>query len=90
LSHLPERTCAGCRAKRPKHELVRIVAAAEGQAEPDQRARRNGRGAYVCRQPSCWREAIKRHGIDRALHSKLSASGQSQLLQALATIGDEK
>lgn len=64
----PERTCVGCRRRRPKPELLRIVRTAEG-VRFDERQRLPGRGAYVCPGRECLEAAGHRNGrsIQRAL-----------------------
>ena len=90
MKHMPERTCAGCRTKRPKHELLRLARTPEGGAEIDRLGRARGRGGYLCFQPACWQAGIHKHGLERALRTKLTPGGREELLRALATIGDEK
>ncbi|MFS8640208.1 MAG: YlxR family protein, partial [Symbiobacteriaceae bacterium] len=51
--HVPQRTCIGCRAVRPKRELLRIVRTPEGEILFDPSGRRAGRGAYLCPSASC-------------------------------------
>jgi hypothetical protein len=59
MSHTlePTRTCLGCRRRRPKRELVRLVRGADGRVGVD--AAGPGRGAYVCREPDCLERALK-------------------------------
>ncbi|TMF58082.1 MAG: YlxR family protein [Chloroflexi bacterium] len=80
----PERTCVGCRQVKPKRELVRVVATETG-AEADLSGRRPGRGAYLCRQDVCWREAARRRSLDRALHLKLDSNDWSRLRAGILT-----
>ena len=54
---VPIRTCLGCRRRRPKAEMRRLVRAADGRVSADERA--PGRGAYVCRGPECLERALK-------------------------------
>lgn len=67
----PERTCVGCRVVRPKRELLRIVLPAEGPAALDPTGKRNGRGAYLCRDrgTTCLSAARRRHALVRALRT---------------------
>jgi uncharacterized protein len=67
----PERTCVGCRMVRPKRELIRIVLPAEGPAALDPTGKRNGRGAYLCRQTgtTCLAQARRRRVLVRALRT---------------------
>jgi uncharacterized protein len=71
LPRRPERTCVGCRTTRPKRELVRIVLPAEGPAAVDPTGKRNGRGAYLCRDrgTTCLSQARRRHALVRALRT---------------------
>ncbi len=47
------RTCLGCRGRRPRGELIRIVAGPDGAACFDLQGRLPGRGAWVCPAPGC-------------------------------------
>jgi predicted RNA-binding protein YlxR (DUF448 family) len=58
--HVPERTCIVCRRKRPKWELVRIVRTPQGALEIDNRGKKAGRGAYLCRTQDCFESGLKR------------------------------
>ncbi|MBN1541850.1 YlxR family protein [candidate division KSB1 bacterium] len=67
---LPIRTCIGCRNRHPKHQLVRLVVV-DGRLCRDERQNLPGRGAYLCRNASCWQKC--RNG-GRLLHAfRLSA-----------------
>ncbi|HYS01221.1 MAG TPA: YlxR family protein [Candidatus Eisenbacteria bacterium] len=55
-----------CRQSKPKRELVRLVRGIEGLAV-DPTGRAPGRGAYLCRDPACWRVAEKKRSLERAL-----------------------
>ena len=65
----PMRTCIGCRARRPDHELVR-VAVADGTLVVNQRG--IGRGAWMCRDESCMVLAGKTKAFSRAFRTKLA------------------
>lgn len=81
--HIPQRTCVACRSERPKREMVRIVRAPDGVVSVDPTGKQSGRGAYLCLQPTCWQTALKRHALDRALKTELSAADR----EALAAFG---
>ncbi len=53
----PTRTCLGCRRRRPKGEMVRLVRRADGSVAADRTG--PGRGAYVCRDTECVERALK-------------------------------
>lgn len=70
------RTCLGCRAKRERKEMIRIVRHPEGNAVFDIDARLPGRGAYVCPLPGCV--------------GKLTSSSLSHHLRAKVTLPDHR
>ena len=58
---IPERQCVGCRVKRPKNELIRIVKTADSEtAELDRTGKKSGRGAYICPSADCLKKARKK------------------------------
>lgn len=65
--HVPQRTCIACRQTRAKQELVRLVRTPERELVIDEKGKLNGRGAYLCRQRSCWEAAMSGDQIGRAL-----------------------
>ena len=64
---VPQRTCVGCGATRPKRELYRVVRTPDGQVLWDPTGKRAGRGAYVCGDPRCLDLALKQRKLERAL-----------------------
>lgn len=66
---MPEsaRTCLGCRNRRPRGELIRIVRGPGGAAGFDLEARLPGRGAWVCPSPACV-DALVPGPISHVLH----------------------
>jgi hypothetical protein len=78
--HVPQRTCIACRRTTAKRELVRIVRTVEGGVEVDPTGKRSGRGAYLCPTPDCWRLAVQKGRLDRALKTGLSARDREALL----------
>lgn len=69
----PMRTCVGCKAVRPKKELVRIVRDPEGELHVDATGKKSGRGAYICPDPACLDAAVQGKRLERALERPLSA-----------------
>jgi predicted RNA-binding protein YlxR (DUF448 family) len=63
----PSRTCVACRTTRPKADLVRIVRAPTGRVTLDPTGRAPGRGAYLCRDATCFEAAGRRHALEHAL-----------------------
>ncbi len=79
--HVPLRTCVGCRQVRSKREMVRIVRTPTGEIEIDERGKKSGRGAYLCRRRECWRKGLNKGGLEHALKVSLTEE-QRALLQA--------
>jgi predicted RNA-binding protein YlxR (DUF448 family) len=65
--HIPQRTCIACRRVDPKRALVRLVRDTDGRVVIDTTGKRAGRGAYLCHDPACWEQALRRRGLERAL-----------------------
>ena len=61
------RTCVGCRAERPKNEMLRVVRGADGVIAVETNGRLQGRGAYICPNPECLNAAVKKKALSRAL-----------------------
>ncbi|MCI0503041.1 MAG: YlxR family protein [Fusobacteria bacterium] len=72
LKKTPQRSCLGCGLKTDKNKLIRIVKTPEGQVVIDKTGKAPGRGAYICLNIECLKEAIKRKSVERALNIKLS------------------
>ena len=70
---IPQRMCGGCREKRDKKDLLRVVRTPEGQLVLDATGKKSGRGAYVCRNPECLRKARKYRALERAFETAIPA-----------------
>lgn len=64
---IPQRQCMGCRERRAKKELIRVVRTPEGAVRLDFGGKLNGRGAYLCPDPDCLKKALRSKALDRAL-----------------------
>ena len=80
--HIPERTCVVCRLKTEKRSLTRVVRGAD-QLIIDATGKMNGRGAYLCDNPTCWEKAIHSNVLDRALNMTMTEQDRNCLQQAL-------
>ena len=79
--HVPQRTCVVCRRQVDKRQLTRIVRTADSGVLIDPTGKRNGRGAYLCDQASCWDKVIRHAGI---LNGALNAQVTEAELAAIA------
>ncbi|MCR5690656.1 MAG: YlxR family protein [Eubacterium sp.] len=60
-----ERICIGCGETREKADLIRLVKNKEGEIFLDPTGKMNGRGAYICREKSCFEKMKKSRGLNR-------------------------
>ena len=68
---IPMRMCNGCGEMMAKNQLIRIVRDNEGQLSLDLTGKKNGRGAYICRNADCLKKARKNHRIERSLQLQI-------------------
>ena len=64
---IPQRQCMGCRERKEKRELIRVVRAPDGGVSLDFRGKAPGRGAYICPDPMCLKKAIRSKALERSL-----------------------
>ena len=64
---IPMRQCMGCRERRAKRELIRVVRCTDGSVSLDFSGKLNGRGAYLCHNMECLKKARKSKALDRSL-----------------------
>ncbi len=78
--HVPMRTCVICRQSGPKRSLVRVVAVPDKGLVIDPSGKLAGRGAYLCRNPGCWEEAVaSRDLMSRALRMTVLQEAKTAL-----------
>ncbi len=87
---IPMRTCVGCRARREKSELVRLVSV-EGRPVIDIEGSKEGRGAYICRTVECI-EAVaqNRSRLSRAFKKETEAPDAEQFRKRLGLLKSSK
>ena len=64
---IPQRQCMGCRERKSKRDLIRVVRGPDGNVSLDFSGKAPGRGAYLCPDPQCLQKAIKSKALDRSL-----------------------
>lgn len=75
----PERSCAACRTKRRKSELMRFARISSGSVVFDPSGSAPGRGAWVCTTEECLERALAKGGLARTLRTTLGREAQSRL-----------
>ncbi|MCL1822950.1 MAG: YlxR family protein [Oscillospiraceae bacterium] len=76
---IPIRKCVGCMGQSGKKELVRIVRSKDGEVSLDFTGKKNGRGAYLCKDVQCLMKAVKRKSLERALKQFIPESIYKEL-----------
>lgn len=82
-----------CGTRAPKSDLARFVAAQEDDTRRlvrDDRSRRPGRGAYVCRRRECFERAVARRGFQRATRAGGTLVIDPALVEAIGTGNPER
>lgn len=67
----PMRKCVGCGEMKNKKELIRVLKTPEEEILLDATGRKNGRGAYLCRDQECLLRAARNKGLERSLGMKI-------------------
>lgn len=83
---IPQRQCMGCRERRAKKELLRIVRGTDGTVSLDFSGKLNGRGAYICPDPACLKKAQKAKSLERSLEVPIPEEVYDRLI---AEMGDQ-
>ncbi len=84
--HIPQRTCVVCRETNAKRTLTRIVRTTDDGIQTDPSGKKNGRGAYLCNQLSCWQNAVESNVLEKALRTTLTPDDRQRLREAMARV----
>ena len=68
---IPQRQCMGCRERKNKRDMIRVVRETSGTVSLDFSGKLNGRGAYVCPDLECLKKARKAKSLDRSLDTPI-------------------
>ena len=63
---IPLRQCVGCGEMKGKKDMMRVLKTAEGEICLDVTGKKNGRGAYVCKNAECLKLSRKNKGLERS------------------------
>lgn len=86
VKKIPQRTCIGCKAVKPKKELIRIVRTPEGEVLVDVTGKKSGRGVYTCPNSECLESSFKGALLDNGLDINLTAEMKENLRSELLKI----
>ena len=68
---IPQRQCMGCRERKNKRDMIRVVRQTDGTVSLDFSGKLNGRGAYVCPDSACLAKARKSRALERCLETPI-------------------
>ncbi len=64
---VPMRMCVGCGEMKDKKQVLRVVKNKDGVISLDTTGKAQGRGAYLCADPECFKKARKNRRLERGL-----------------------
>ncbi len=70
---IPQRQCVGCGEMKDKKDMIRVIRTPEGEFELDLTGRKNGRGAYLCKEKACLEKAVSGRGLEKSFKCKIPA-----------------
>ena len=68
---IPQRQCMGCRERKEKRQMLRVVRCTDAEVRLDFSGKLNGRGAYVCPRKECLVKARKSRALERCLETPI-------------------
>ena len=83
---IPTRRCTGCGEHFPKSSLIRVLRTPEGEIVLDLTGKKNGRGAYICKNAACLKKARKSRRIEASLECRISDELYTKMEEEL-TVG---
>ena len=87
---IPQRQYMGCRERKPKRELIRVVRTPEGAVSLDFGGKMNGRGAYLCPDPECLKKALRSKALDRSLEVTIPEDVYHRLEKEMEAAGGKQ
>ena len=84
----PMRMCVGCHEMREKRNMIRVLKMQDNTFCIDSTGRKNGRGAYLCKNPACLELAVKNHGLERSFKMNIPKDIVSYLTEEMKTIAE--
>src|SRR4030042_946730 len=76
---IPQRSCVACRQTKTKREMVRLLRTSGGGIEIDISGKKDGRGAYLCKDLACWEKALKGKQLEHAFKTKIDQTNLERL-----------
>lgn len=79
IKHIPQRRCVSCGTKADKSSFIRIVRK-DNCFELDETYKKEGRGAYVCKNRACIEKLGKIRGFNRAYKTEVPKEIYAEIL----------
>ena len=80
---IPQRQCMGCRERKNKRDLIRVVRGTDGTVSLDFSGKAPGRGAYICPDPECLKKALRSKALDRSLEVEIPETVYDRLTKEM-------
>lgn len=77
------RMCIACRNMKDKRQLTRIVKDKEGNIFVDKTGKKNGRGAYVCKDEECLNKLQKQKLLNKTFKTNVSEEVYNSLKEEI-------
>ncbi len=82
---IPNRICVGCGEAKEKRSMIRVVKSSENEISLDGTGKKNGRGAYICKNMQCLERAVRSKGLERSLKTSVPADVITKLKEEMNT-----
>ena len=80
---IPQRQCMGCRERKAKRDMIRVVRGTDGNVSLDFSGKANGRGAYICPDMECLKKAQKAKSLERSLEVAIPEEVYARLVKEM-------
>ena len=87
---VPMRQCVGCREKKKKKELIRVIKTSDIQVLVDATGKKNSRGAYLCPRRECLEKAVKNKGLERSLKTAVPKEIYQDFEKEMEQLGESR
>ena len=84
---IPQRQCMGCRERKAKRDMIRVVRLTDGNVSLDFGGKAPGRGAYICPSLDCLKKARRSLALDRSLEVTIPQEVYDRLEKEMADNG---
>ena len=75
--------CTACRQMQDKKNLLRVVKDKENNISIDFSGKKNGRGAYICKNEECLKKCIKQKSFNKAFQTNVDEKIYKELEEAI-------